>query len=777
MNRQNKYINLQRLFTLIILLMVGGCSVAKYVPEGELFYAGVGDLEYADKGDAGSANNDMARKELESVLNYKPNNSFLGSAKKRLPVTYPFFFNKYYADSNNFFGRWLYKTFGSEPILLSDVNPELRSSVAAQVLKEFGYFHSSVTPEVNIVGRDSVSAKTSYHITMGQPHLLDSINYQLSDIPFEDLDKLLYSQKSFLKKGKPFGVAALESERLRISNYLRGKGYYYFQPNHIVYEADTVIAPGKVQLRVLLAESMLPEAYQPWQVGSITYEVKDGYNSPLTDSLMVEGVLFKYNKKSPVRLSTLLPRVGFEIGELYNQDSQIRTVRSMADLNTFAYTDIAFKRSNNNIDSIPNALDVIITSQLDKPYSSELEGVFRFKSNNQVGPGLNFSVNRKNVFRGGELLTVTLRGSHEWETKRNTKRRSWDVNSYELGLTTSLSFPRLLLPLLKDKPLSYTTSTLVSLNGAFLNRARFYKQGQFGGDLTYRLQPNRMVLHSITPISISYNYLLSKTPSFEQAILDNPILGLSFRNQFVTQANYLFGYEQNDANSKHGFSLQAYVAEAGNILSLFYSGKMREHGEPHNFLGTPFAQFVKGTLELRYNYRFNNRLQIATRAYAGAIYSYGNMDVAPYTEQYYVGGANSIRGFNVRTLGPGGYNPIVEDPLSFMDRSGDIRLEANLELRYRIFGALELATFIDAGNVWLLRDDPNRPNGLLSKEYFLNDIALGTGLGVRYDLDFLVLRVDIGLGLHRPTSLPGKYFNTFDHGFPTVLHLAVGYPF
>lgn len=754
------------------LLLLGGCSVAKYIPEGEQFYVGVGKIEYADKGTGFSDNSKLARNELESVLNYKPNNSLLGSAKHRLPFSYPFFFDKYYAHSNNFFGRWLYKTFGEKPILLSEVNPELRATVAEQVLREYGYFHSSVTPEVTIVGKDSISARTSYHIAMGAPHVLDSINYQLEALPLQELDSLVHSKRGFLHRGEPFGVLALENERTRISNFLRDRGYYFFQPNHIVYEADTVQVPRKVQLRVLLSEKMLPEAYRPWHIGSITYEVRDGQNSALTDSLMVEGVLFKYHKRSPVKFSSLLPRIGFESGTLYNQESQIKTLRSMADLNAFAYTDVAFNRSSN--DSINNALDIIITSQLDKPYSTELEGVFRFKSNNQVGPGLNFSVNRKNIFRGGEMLTVTARGSYEWETKHNTKGRSWDINSYELGVTTSLTFPRLLLPVLNHEPLSFPASTLISLNGTFLNRARFYKQAQFGADLTYRLEPNTHIRHSITPLSLSYNHLLSKTERFEEVIAKNPIIGLSFRNQFIPQANYLFGYE---LKGRHGFSIQTYIAEAGNVLSLFYKGKKREGTEPYKFLGAPFAQFVKGTLELRYNYKFSPKLQLASRAYAGAVYSYGNMTVAPYSEQFYAGGANSIRGFNVRTLGPGGYHPAMEDPLSFMDRTGDIRFETNLEIRYKVFGAIELATFIDAGNIWLIREDANRPNGQLTKEYFLNDIALGTGLGVRYDLDFLVLRLDIGIGLHKPTRRAEKYFNTFENGFPTVFHLAIGYPF
>lgn len=771
-----KHYSITPLLLITIVLLVGSCSVAKYIPEGELFYAGIKKITYENKDETYLDNSKLARKDMEDVLSYKPNNSFLSSASVRLPVSYPFYINAHYAHSKDFFGRWLYKTLGETPILISDVNPSLRATIAQQILAEYGYFHSTVTPNVVVMGKDSVRAKTAYNVTMGHPHVIDSVEYQISDIPLPYIDELCSPEQSLLQKGEPFGVLLLENERKRLSDHLRTQGYYYFQPNHIVYEADTIQKPGKVQLRVLLSEKMLPEAFKPWYIGSITYNVRDGVNSPLTDSVMVEDVLYRYNKKSPVRLSVLRPRTKIRIDSLYSYNDQMNTLRAMAELNSFAYTDISFAPSNQS-DSTHNLLDVTINSQLDKPYATELEGLFRFKSNNQVGPGANFSVNRKNIFRGGELLTVTARGSYEWETKHNQKGNSWDINSYELGLTTSLTFPRLMMPFLRNKVPSYPTSTQIALNGTILNRGSFYRQAQFGTDLSYRLQPNDYTRHTITLLSLSYNHLMSKTPRFEEAIEKNPILGLSFRNQFIPQANYLFGYELNRPNSNHNLSLQLYLAEAGNVLSLFYLGSKKRSNTPKNFLGAPFAQFVKGTLEIRYSYRFSQRLQIATRVYAGAVYSYGNMQVVPYTEQFYAGGANSIRGFNVRSIGPGSYTPQDENPLSFMDRTGDIRFEGNLELRYKVIGSLELATFIDAGNVWLMRPDENRPEGVLTAKDFLRDVALGTGLGIRYDLNYLVLRFDVGLGLHYPTSEDSRYFNTFGTRFPLVYHLAIGYPF
>lgn len=762
---------------LLIGLFISGCSVKSYIPEGEQFYSGVKEIKYQQKD--GSNHGRLAIQDMENVLKYKPNNSIFGSASKRFPFTYPFYFSKKYAQSTNFLGRWLYKTFGDEPILISTVNPSLRATVAKEILNEYGYFESSVSAMVNYHSSDSVIASTSYSVVMGKPYLLDSISYMLHKLPLDVQEELQIPKERLLNKAQPFGVLFLENERTRISNELRGKGYYFFKPDNIVYEADTVLVPNKVQLRVKLSEKTPSEAFKPWKIGTITYNLYDAHRSELTDSVFFKGIQFKYHKKSPVRLRVLRPRVRIQADSLYSQEEQLQTLMSMTELNSFAYTDINYQVATQR-DSINNLLHVTISSQLDRPYFSEFEGAWKWKSNNQTGPGTTFTVNRKNIFRGGELFNVQLHGSYEWETKRTSTDKSWNINSYELGLTTALTFPRLLLPGVYNRPPNYPVNSRISLYGTLLNRGRFYRLAKFGSDLTYKLEPNAFVRHMITPISISYNHLLHETDRFKEAVESNPVLGLSFQNQFVPQLNYLFRYERQKFMSRHGFSIEAYFAEAGGVMSLFYKGKTRPDGSPHKFLGAPFAQFLKGTLELRYNYLFSNKLQIASRAYAGVVWSYGNMLVAPYTEQFYVGGANSIRGFNVRSIGPGSYVPLRDDPLSFMDRTGDIRLEANVELRYKILGDLELASFVDAGNIWLMRDDTAIPDGTLDGNYFFKDVALSTGLGFRYNLmNYLVLRLDLGLALHEPSREQGRYFNSFGGGrpWPLAFHFAIGYPF
>lgn len=750
----------------VLSLTILACSPHPYIPDGEQFYLGVKEIKV--DGRQGGRHEAEVISEVSDVLSYKPNGYLFGL---RFPFTYGFYFDKKFHDSRNFFGRWLYKTLGTKPKFISTVNPEGRATIATRLLEEYGYFHSDVEATVYPRSNDSLQAKVGYKVQLGTPYVYDSIEFNVGIIPLDSAD--LFSKKDrLIDKGDRFSVSKLEEERARIAEMLRSRGYYFFKADNIIYTADTVKVPGKVQLRINLSDKTLPQAYQPWRIGHITYNLPDGTGRPLTDSVKYEGILFRYRGTPPVKLSVLRPRIRIEHDDLYNLTYQNRTTALMSYLNTFSYTDVSYAP----IDTLDNFLNVTITSMVDKPYFSELEATFKAKSNNQVGPGLGFTVNKKNLFRGGELLSLTTGVNYEWETNRRSGGRSWDINSYQFNLTAALSLPKVYLPWIINTTYFYPASTKLSLSGELLNRGAFYRLGQFAGTLSYQFEPTKGLRHTFTPARIAYNHLLRRTERFDSIVGDNPILRLAFQNQFIAGAGYVFAYETSDPESHHLFGIEANISEAGNLLGLLYRNR-DESQRPYRFLGAPYAQFVRGTLELRYNYRFGPRAQFATRLFGGAVYSYGNADVAPYTEQFYAGGANSIRGFNVRSIGPGSYLPQKDDQYALLDRTGDLRLEANVEYRHKIFGGLELATFIDAGNIWLLRPDPFRPGGELRLRDLPKDIALGTGLGIRYDLTYLVLRLDAGIALHAPYKDKTKYFNTFDTNDWYTFHFAIGYPF
>ena len=314
-----------------------------------------------------------------------------------------------------------------------------------------------------------------------------------------------------------------------------------------------------------------------------------------------------------------------------------------------------------------------------------------------------------------------------------------------------------------------------------LNRARYFQITSLGLTASYSIR-NEQHQNLITPLRIHYNRLSRQSEIFQQVITDNPILGLSLRSQLIPQMSYQYTFDNIfTGQGSHHLHIDLGVSQAGNILNGIYSLAGRDYYETKKILGVPFAQFVKGTAELRYTYGIDRNQSLALRAGVGAIYSYGNMTVAPYSEQFYVGGANSIRAFTVRSIGPGRFVP-RNSRYAFMDQTGEFKLEMNAEYRFRLAGNLHGAFFLDSGNIWLLRPDENRPGGSLQEitdaKDFFKQLALGSGVGLRYDLNFLVIRFDVGVGLHLPfeTSRQG-YYNLPKFANSLGYHFAVGYPF
>ena len=317
-----------------------------------------------------------------------------------------------------------------------------------------------------------------------------------------------------------------------------------------------------------------------------------------------------------------------------------------------------------------------------------------------------------------------------------------------------------------------------------VNRARYFKMLSFGGEVSYSFQPSRSMKHTVTPLHLAFNKLQNRTARFDSIARQNPMLFYSLDDQFIPSVSYTLTYDNSYRKKKSRVWWENSVTSAGNVTSLIYAAFGKRFGErDKKFLGTPFAQFLKFSSEIRHLYEFSEYHQLATRLMGGVIWAYGNKTIAPYSEQFYVGGANSIRAFTIRSIGPGRFHPAENATYSYVDETGDIKLEANVEYRFRILsnlmgGNLNGAVFLDAGNVWLMRKDEARPGAEFTLNRFFDSIALGTGVGIRYDLSFLVLRLDWGIALHVPyeTVKPG-YYNIPKFKDGMGIHFAIGYPF
>ena len=403
------------------------------------------------------------------------------------------------------------------------------------------------------------------------------------------------------------------------------------------------------------------------------------------------------------------------------------------------------------------------------------------KSNNLLGPGLTLSVTNRNMFRRAENFSVRLTGSYEWQIggRKQASGNSGLMNSYELGINFNLSVPRLLVPRFLQAKRDRSEQTNFQVGTDLMNRHSYFRMISFWGNATYDFNSSTRNYHSIVPFKLNYTYLLKTSVAFDSVTMRNPTVAQSFSNQFIPSMSYTYTYDRAATyRNPNRLYWQTSITQAGNIIAGLQKLFGNDKKEGKLFLNNRYSQFLKLTTEFITYKSVDNNNQLAFRLMGGIGYAYGNSTVMPYSEQFYIGGANSIRAFQVRNIGPGSYHP-EETQYSYLDQTGDIKIEANLEYRFTIYENFKGAFFLDAGNVWLLRSEEQRPGGQFSLKGLLDELAFGTGLGLRYDFSFIVVRADLGVPLHAPYDT-GKsgYYNIPDKFLKgLVLNIAIGYPF
>lgn len=759
------------------------CSTTKHLPEGEILYTGIKkiQIENRDKSPKGGATLD----EVKAAISMAPNNSFMGSASMRTPFPVGLWLYNAFATSEKGIGKWIFEKLAPEPVLISTVNPATRSKVGTNLLRDYGYFNGKVNYEI-VETKHPKKQKISYIIDMGNAYHIDSVSYEGFTTEIQHIIDSV-SKEKLIKKGMGFDVTVLQRERERVATLVRDNGYPFFRNDYITFLADTLLRPGAVCLKILPATHTPAEAYKRYRIGHTTLSLSSYEGTSPTDSVRNGDFTFLYYGNRPaVKMPVLQDRLVHRKGELFSNRRMGYTLEGLNRLGIFRHNEISYLPKDTIAGN--DTLDVWITSILDLPYDAELEFNVANKSTRQLGPGAIFKLSRRNFARMGASLNLELTGSYEWQTREIAgSGKQSKLNSYKLGSSLSLHYPRLVLPWDADKnnPFKFFSETNFKIYAELLNRGRYFEMLSFGGLVQYTFRRNRNWKHSVTPFQLTYNTLLSSTSAFDSVAVANPMLFQSLSNQFIPSLKYTLTYEPLKKRSgKNSFWWETSIMSAGNVTSAIYALAGKGFKETNKqLMGTPYSQFLKLTSELKWRHVIDRKNEIAMRFMMGGIWAYGNRTIAPYSEQFYVGGANSIRAFTFKSIGPGRFLPDKEEAYAFMDATGDLKLEANLEYRFRILGnlfggTLNGATFLDAGNVWLLREDPARFGAKISAKHFLNDIALGTGFGLRYDLSFLVLRLDLGAALHLPYETGKKgYYNIPRFKDGLSLHFAIGYPF
>lgn len=775
------------LLYIIVLLLFTSCSTTRNIPDDDQLFVGLTKIEYKNY----EANNNFVstQEEIEAALATAPNGALFGSSFYRTPFPYGLWIWNAFSDKKSDAAKWITKNFGKQPVLMSWINPELRVSVAQSLLRNHGYFRGKVSYQ-KLEQRNPKKAKIGYTVDLGHLYTYDSIAYM--GFP-KEADSLLVTTKSQAKihKNDAFTTASLDAERMRLSTLFRNNGYYYYQAGYASYIADTTLVPGKVQLQLQLADNIPAKAKHKWYMGKVDVTLKRTFMEDAGDTIVRKFLTIRFNgKKPPIRPSVILRDMKLRPRQAYSYDNYQESVNNLNAMGLFSMTDFQFTPRDSTLEC--DTLDLALNCVLDKPYDFYIETNFVDRMIGRMGPELKMGIVKRNAFRGGEKVDVNLHGSYEWATSGGA-----NMDSYEYGVDASVEFPRLIVPFYnfdrlrrtpdgKIRPrLFYTTpTTTAKASTNIIQRPGYYKMHVVSGEWTYRWQTSAYSTHEFSPLTLKYQYMNNRTSRFDSILTSNPYLMTTMSDFLIPQMRYSYIYS-SPVGSINPVRWQTTISESGNLLSLAlmpFGRKWNEQGK--KLFKTIYSQYVKIETDLTKTWRINNSSHLVGHVNAGYVHSFGNTDVTPFSEMFYVGGANSIRAFPVRTVGPGAF-PYQSKAYSYLMQNGEIKLVANLEYRKRLFGSLYGAAFLDVGNVWLTKDDelsaiPSTDNTSMKFKFskIFEQLAVGTGIGIRYNLDFLVLRLDWGIGLHLPyKTSKGGFYNINSFKDAQTLNFAIGYPF
>ncbi len=744
---------------------VASCSTTRRLGADDVLYTGVKKIDIVTYDKQKIAPGLQA--DVKNAVNVAPNNSLI-SPYLRYPFPLGLWVYNNWSNPPKGLKHWLYEKLVAEPVLISDVRPEVRTEMIDQILDNNGYFRGTASYEL-IKGKNPKKASILYRVSTGPIYPIDTVELLPDTCRLYHLIDSVALKGTYLHAGSRYCTDSLSAEHARIANALRNQGYYFFRPEFIEYLADSTITPGKIAMKLDVANNIPDVALRPYKTGTITTIVNRNRGGGTPDTIMTRRGMLIQMKPSRLRKGLIPECIAFRTGRTFSVRDMDRTQTLLSRMGIFNGIEI-----NVYPDTTKEAtLDVEIDCTFDAPLEASLEVNATSKSNSYLGPGLMFGLTNRNLFGGGEQLSLNLTGSYEWQTGRDRGKSVF--NSYEIGLTTTLSFPRLLAPKFIPRSRRDINWTRISLNVDLLNRPHYFRMAQFNTALAYDWRVNRYISNTLTPFKLTYTKLMNSTAEFDSIMNENKAIAESFKSQFMPQLMYSFTYDRNFDNNNL-LNWQFTVQEAGNLFWAIYElcGKKGEK----KLFGTPFSQFIKGQTQLVYNRRLYGDHWLVTRVAVGAAHAYGNATEVPYSEQFYVGGANSIRAFTVRSIGPGSYRVPSNLINGYFDQTGTFKFEFNVEYRFPIYGPLHGAAFFDSGNVWLLKNDPLRPGGKLKGSSFLRDLATGTGVGLRVDIGMLVIRGDLGIGIHLPYDTGKRgYYNMTSFKNSLAFHLAIGYPF
>lgn len=761
--------NQKSLLYLLFILFAASCSGTRNLPDGELLYAGA---KIKVEGDATPKKERKALKtQFEAIVRPKPNSSFLGFRPK-------LFIYKIAGTpkKQKGFRYWLKTKVGEAPVYFSKVDLEYNKLVLQNNAENNGYFNArsgadSVRYGKKVIAVYTINPKTQYRIrAIKFPQDSTILSRAVRDT----------KDRTLLKKDAGYSLTTIKEERLRIDARLKEKGFYYFNPDFLIIQVDSTVADHQVDLIVRVKQETPELSQTQYRINDIIVYPNYSINA---DSVVTNSpAILKHNDMQIIDRENLFkPRIFdrtlyFKKDDLYNRTNHNLSLNRLVNLGTFKFVKNEFKVA----DTIGNYLDAYYYLTPLPKKSIRVEVLAKTNSANYTGTELNVNWSNRNVFKGAELLTISAFGGLEVQVSGLNN----GFNVYRFGTEANLVWPRIIAPFHTVSSGGFVPKTKATIGYEFQNRTQLYSLQTFKGSFGYLWKENERKEHQFNITEITFASPQNVTSLYQEQIDINASLGKVIEKQLIFGPTYSYTFTNTmEKRRKSSFYYKASLDLAGNIAGLATGANLKK-GDTKKVFSVPFSQFVKIENEFRYYLKLGGERQLASRIIAGAGFAYGNSNEMPFIKQFFNGGTNSIRAFRARSIGPGSFDGTATTSGFLADQSGDLKLEFSTEYRAKIYDIVKGALFVDAGNIWLLKDNIEKPGAQFSRA-FLKELAVGVGAGLRFDFSFLVLRTDLAFPIRKPDLPDGDRWvldqvslgNSSWRKENLVFNLAIGYPF
>ena len=763
--------NKSRLLYFIFLgILISSCSNTRFLPEGELLYTGA-TIKVEGK-ETTSKEKKALKNQLKDLVRPKPNATILGFRPKLYIYNIAGTPKK-----DKGFRYWLKNKVGEAPVYYSKVDLEYTKSVLQNFTENSGYFNARTSADSTRSGK---KASAEYIVKPAKQYTIKEVKFPTDSSVIGKAIRNA-SLRSLLKKDQPYNLEVIKQERIRIDGRLKEKGFYYFNPDYIIVQVDSTVADHKVDLIVKVKDQAPKLAETPYRINKIV--VYPNYSIGIDSSKNNSKSIQQYKDITIIDSTNMFkPRIfdralNFNKNDLYNRTDHNLSLNRLVNLGTFKFVKNQFKVS----DTTANYLDAFYYLTPLPKKSLRLELLAKTNSANYTGTELNLNWSNRNAIGGAELLTISAFGGLEVQVAGQNN----GFNVYRFGSEANLIWPRLVAPFKFHSASGFVPKTKLTLGYEYQNRTKLYSLQTFKGSFGYLWKENERKEHLLNLNEITYASPQNVTALYRDKIAENKSLEKVIEKQLIFGPTYSYTYTNTaQKRKKNTFYYKGTVDLAGNITGLATGASIKK-GDTINVFKVPFSQFIKIENDFRHYYKLGRDSQLASRVIVGAGYAYGNSSEMPFIKQFFIGGTNSLRAFRARSVGPGTFNGAAANTSTFLpDQSGDIKIELNTEYRAKIYGLVKGALFLDAGNIWLLNDNPEKPGAKFSKK-FISELAFGAGAGLRFDFSFLILRTDLAFPIRKPYLSEGNRWvlDKVDFGSGAwrkenlIFNLAIGYPF